>query len=539
MTRYDIEKAHVVPNNNHREFGRKDNMCMTTIYHMNDIFAEVASGTELEQLVSERTTSIAENALEHLASFLESPCAQSLLEFEKTLVRDSIEMCGKLVALAICLVHRNSNWSRQMVHQVQHQSEGKSYRQLGQRKTKVRLPDGKLLSLVTPYLAPKTSGPGRRRGVGRRGKTGVGRYPILESLGIRFQATPGLLNEVAQTSSRLSSFEEVQTSLQERGCVLDVKTVRRLALSVGEEALVQRSARLVAAQEGKQESDEFVGQRVVIGTDGGRLRTRVEKRGRRRASGHRGYQTPWREPKLVVAYVVDKEGRLARDHTPLYDATMGNAGNAFAILLAELKLRGASKALELCVVGDGARWIWNRVDELAEGLGLEKEKVVRVADFYHVTERLTELSKIPKTWSAREQKRWYNKMYNLVWNGQIDDVIGACQQLQKGRRGKAIGEHLQYLEGLKEYMQYNVYREQGWPCGSGAIESAMRRVVNLRLKGPGLFWKEENAERMLHLRSYQKAGRWEEMFLRVLNQSFDGKPRKQNDMLENQIQHAA
>ena len=36
--------------------------------------------------------------------------------------------------------------------------------------------------------------------------------------------------------------------------------------------------------------------------------------------------------------------------------------------------------------------------------------------------------------------------------------------------------------------------------GSGAVESAIRRVINLRLKGNGMFWTEENAESMLGFR---------------------------------------
>ena len=46
------------------------------------------------------------------------------------------------------------------------------------------------------------------------------------------------------------------------------------------------------------------------------------------------------------------------------------------------------------------------------------------------------------------------------------------------------------------------------PIGSGGVESAIRRVVNLRLKGPCIFWLKENAEALLILRSYFKAGRW-------------------------------
>ena len=46
------------------------------------------------------------------------------------------------------------------------------------------------------------------------------------------------------------------------------------------------------------------------------------------------------------------------------------------------------------------------------------------------------------------------------------------------------------------------------PIGSGAIESAIRRVVNLRLKGPSIYWNKTSAQAVLLVRSYCKAGRW-------------------------------
>jgi hypothetical protein len=45
--------------------------------------------------------------------------------------------------------------------------------------------------------------------------------------------------------------------------------------------------------------------------------------------------------------------------------------------------------------------------------------------------------------------------------------------------------------------------------GSGTMESAIRRVVNLRLKGASIFWTQEHAEQMLSLRTYYKSKRWE------------------------------
>ena len=55
------------------------------------------------------------------------------------------------------------------------------------------------------------------------------------------------------------------------------------------------------------------------------------------------------------------------------------------------------------------------------------------------------------------------------------------------------------------------HRRRRRPIGSGAAESAVRRVINLRLKGNSKFWREENAEGMLLLRSYLKAGRFDDL----------------------------
>ena len=44
--------------------------------------------------------------------------------------------------------------------------------------------------------------------------------------------------------------------------------------------------------------------------------------------------------------------------------------------------------------------------------------------------------------------------------------------------------------------------------GSGCVEGAIRRVINLRLKAPGTFWTPAMAECFLFLRSQLLSGRW-------------------------------
>jgi hypothetical protein len=50
------------------------------------------------------------------------------------------------------------------------------------------------------------------------------------------------------------------------------------------------------------------GRRVVISTDGGRVRIRQYKPGRKTNKGRRRFKAEWREPKLLIIYTVDETG---------------------------------------------------------------------------------------------------------------------------------------------------------------------------------------------------------------------------------------
>jgi len=55
------------------------------------------------------------------------------------------------------------------------------------------------------------------------------------------------------------------------------------------------------------------------------------------------------------------------------------------------------------------------------------------------------------------------------------------------------------------------------PVGSGVVESAIRRIVYLRMKSPCVFWTAVGANSMIMLRSYLKIGRWNNLMQVVYN----------------------
>jgi len=129
-------------------------------------------------------------------------------------------------------------------------------------------------------------------------------------------------------------------------------------------------------------------------------------------------------------------------------------------------------------------------------------------DFYHAVEHLGTVAALRKSWSAKERKAWVRKQRRLLLKGQVEEVVKAVQTICRGRNSKAITTERDYFVRNRQRMAYPALKALRLPIGSGAIESAVRRVINLRLKGACIFWYRENAEKMLMLRSYYKAGRW-------------------------------
>ena len=80
--------------------------------------------------------------------------------------------------------------------------------------------------------------------------------------------------------------------------------------------------------------------------------------------------------------------------------------------------------------------------------------------------------------------------------------------------GRGKKEALEAIDALVRYyrenahrMKYRLYRAHGLPIGSGAVESAHRHVLQIRMKRAGQHWRLRNARRMAHLRAaYRTAG---------------------------------
>jgi hypothetical protein len=204
----------------------------------------------------------------------------------------------------------------------------------------------------------------------------------------------------------------------------------------------------------------------------------------------------WKEFK--VGAISDIEQRLARDPTTrelveqphavnmAYSAVLGSA-EQFAPALWELAVRSAvPQAADSSVTADGAAWIWNLAADYFPDS-------VQIVDWYHACEHLAAAASALHPDEAQAAQRWYQQRQNDLFKGNIHKITLPLDQA-------GLSDHAHYFHTHKRRMQYQEFREEGYPIGSGTVESGIKQF-KARLTGPGMRWSRPGAERMLIIRA--------------------------------------
>jgi hypothetical protein len=365
------------------------------------------------------------------------------------------------------------------------------------------------ITVMTLYCSP------RGRTNKGRGSEGSGLYPELAAYRISEGSSPNVQAEVGRLVGQLP-IEQARGELARRGLELDEKAVRRIAGELGDQMLATRTRDLLRFRAGDLPAgDEFAGKRVAVEIDGGRVRVRtvIEKI---RVSGQkkrRKFRIEWREPKVLTVFQTDEKGRMDKRSRPVIDGTLQGPDALIELVAFHLHRLGAAKAKVVTFAADGAPWIWARLDWVIAQVKLDPARVVEVLDWCHGVHHLSMALAALNLAEGRRAEQ-YGRLRTLLRAGQSQMVIEALEGLASGQpEDSPVWREINYLTRHSEAgrLRYNCFRCRGVPLGSGAIESTIRRVINLRLKGNSIYWTEENAEAVFQLRAAVVSGRWEEI----------------------------
>lgn len=374
----------------------------------------------------------------------------------------------------------------------------KSMRFRGFKNINIRLMNGQVITVSSPYFVRSDS----KRGKKKKGPNGRGCHLGLQLLGFMDKYSLNFVDIIAQMSILCPSAEIASECLSLRNISVDAKTIIKFTKKLGLAGIERRGEISFSGEE------NYDGKTLVIGIDGGRIRERKKKRGKKKQGlKQQGYHSDWKEPKLVAMYLLDNAGKVAKNSKPVYDATMGNHIECFKMLEKYLVEMSIPKLDRIVFCGDGAPWIWKGISKLCNKLDIQVP-VHEVIDYTHAKQNLNDLLDLLPT-KLKGRKKIVKTCNDFLFSGKIEEIKETLSSILKRVKKKSmLKKWTNYFLKNIIRMQYANFKKSGIPTGSGFVESAIRRVINLRLKSAGTFWKKETAESFLFLRSQLLSGRW-------------------------------
>lgn len=197
---------------------------------------------------------------------------------------------------------------------------------------------------------------------------------------------------------------------------------------------------------------------------------------------------------LIIALHTDDEGKVVRKGERFYCSSFGNMEAVFPLLAAKL---AQAPDTPVYFVSDGC-------PHLASFRERHMPDATPVLDFYHVCEYLWTAGRSIHREGSSELKAWVSILKGFLLRGEPKVPIALLyvemESLPtKSSKRKALKTALKYLRDRLEMMPYPTLLELGIDIGSGAIESAVRQIVELRFDGPGMKWGDDRPQHMLDL----------------------------------------
>lgn len=215
-------------------------------------------------------------------------------------------------------------------------------------------------------------------------------------------------------------------------------------------------------------------------------------------------QGQWGEVKTVVIGEVAKSKQGERRNRSLtYFSRLASAEEFTHVALFETHRRGIESSAQVGAVMDGADWLQGFTDHHCP-------KAVRILDFPHAAQRVSAIAQA--IWGETDTAATWRHtwLHRLKTEGALPLLHEVRLLLTTHPHCEPLRIHLAYLEKRQAQMDYPSFTADGWPIGSGSVESANKLVVEARLKGAGMHWHRRHVNSILALRNIVCNDQWDD-----------------------------
>lgn len=207
----------------------------------------------------------------------------------------------------------------------------------------------------------------------------------------------------------------------------------------------------------------------------------------------------WREVRSAICYREQEAGQDTQQREARYGVRYDSA-EAFTPYVEALARRsGHHGAKEKVLLGDGARWIWQRI-----GAALAPQ-TVHITDWYHVMEKVWECAHALHGEDTAALNAFVKPIEALLWEGRLRELRDRMDRLVEAQPAdspnrRAVERLRTYLRNQNQRLAYDDFRAAGYDIGSGRVEATCKSVVGQRAKRSGMQWKGPGFQATLSLR---------------------------------------
>lgn len=205
----------------------------------------------------------------------------------------------------------------------------------------------------------------------------------------------------------------------------------------------------------------------------------------------------WRDVRLGFVRPLESNEKTFVGKMASYKEIVGDLHNAG-------KLIGMTAETEVVGVADGGIGLSEELKRQFPNMQFILDKSHLKDHFYDTAEKLGI--------SQTARPNWVKQKIRAISNGKVFEILKQLQELYDKEPNVRLKRLIGYIKRFRDAVNYSKFKEEGYPIGSGEIESAHKSVPQKRLKIPGATWNPTSIDPMLALRVLRADDWWEDFW---------------------------
>ena len=333
---------------------------------------------------------------------------------------------------------------------------------------------------------------------------GIGSKPLIDEMKIRHQGRSEAVIRALSDFGIEESFARAAARFKEHYHYdIGSSAVARSTKETAQQAVQYVEKRLSDFGQEQEQRKQLV-EKILVELDGCEIRTArlmpiEDSEGKTPAYGNpkKSKEIKWRDVRVGFVRPLDSTSKLFVGRMDSYAQVVGQLHQAAV-------LTGMTPESKVIGVADGGIGLREELGKQFPTMQFILDKSHLKNHFYETAEKIGIRKK--------DRAKWVEPRIEDISNGDVGKIIEELKAAYEENPHKRLKRLIGYIERFYDALDYNTFKADGYPVGSGEIESAHKSIPQKRLKIPGASWHSDSIDPMLALRILRADDWWDDFW---------------------------